>query len=42
MKPKSVGKRIKRLENQYHKHDGNEKIQKRIEQKIKDLKNNDK
>jgi len=39
MKPKSIGKQIKRLERQYYKHIENKKMTTRIQQKINDLKN---
>jgi hypothetical protein len=37
MKPKSIGKQIKRLERQYYNHILNKKMRKRIERKIEAL-----
>ena len=42
MKPKSIGKQIKRLEWQYYAHEGNVVKQLRIARKINDLKNKEK
>ena len=39
MKPKSIKKKIKRLERQYFAFDGNEEKQRRIELRVKTLKN---